>query len=159
MIDNWSYNWLLPSFILQNQMQDVLQIEPNLKDSQKHKNSSFSSNLAPSWNQWALPFEIHTPSVKDLGKVFHRENVNFRCNGILSSSIWKSHTLCETFGSSFPEGVWILDALAYWAAVFESHTPSVQHLVVSQRECEFQMQWHTEQLYLKVTHPLCNIFV
>ena len=25
-----------------------------------------------------------------------------------------------------------------------------------QGECDFQMDWHVEQLYLKVTLPLCN---
>ena len=28
-----------------------------------------------------------------------------------------------------------------------------------QRGCDFQIEWHIEQFYLKVTHPLCSILV
>ena len=43
----------------------------------------------------------------------------------------------------------------------EFHTPPVEDLPYSirQRECDFQMDWHDKQLYLKVSPPLYNILV
>ena len=45
-------------------------------------------------------------------------------------------------------------------SMWNSYTPCGRFTMnLPQVECDFQMDWHIEQLYLKVTPPLCNILV
>ena len=66
--------------------------------------------------QWATPFEIHTPPVKDFGKVYLIGSVNFQI-----------HLLYEWFlDRVISEGVNILFRSAKWAYLLGILTPPVQ---------------------------------
>ena len=54
---------------------------------------------------WAIPFEIHTPSVEDLLQVFHRGSVNFKWIGIFNNSIWNPCPLSAACCISLPQRV------------------------------------------------------
>ena len=72
---------------------------------------------------WATLFDIHTPPVEDLHKVFDRGSLNLKWIMWLGNSVWYSHSPCGRFTHSLWQG-----------------------------ECESQMDYVIGQLHLISTH-------
>ena len=62
---------------------------------------SLSFGLANAVMWLAIPSVIDTPPMEDSPEVFHRGGVSFKWIGMLGDSMWKSHTLCTTGGSTY----------------------------------------------------------